>query len=69
MDDGYIRVVSPIDGTPASKAGIKTGDLITHLDGKPILGLSLSQAVKLMRGKVGTSIRLTIIRKNGKTLK
>ncbi len=69
MDDGYVRVVSPIDGTPASKAGIKTGDLITHLDGKPILGLSLSQTVKIMRGKVGTSIRLTILRKNGKTLK
>ena len=69
MDDGYIRVVSPIDGTPASRAGIKTGDLITRIDGKPILGLSLSQAVKLMRGKIGTSIKLTILRKNGKTLK
>ncbi len=62
MEDGFVRVVSPIDGTPAFKSGVQAGDLITHLDGKPVQGLSLSEAVKLMRGEVGTEIKLTIRR-------
>ena len=62
MENGFVRVVSPIDGTPAFKSGVQAGDLITHLDGKPVQGLSLSEAVKLMRGKVGTKIKLTIRR-------
>ena len=62
MEDGFVRVVSPIDGTPAFKSGVQAGDLITHLDGKPVQGLSLSEAVKLMRGKIGTEIKLTIRR-------
>ena len=62
MENGFVRVVSPIDGTPAFKSGVQAGDLITHLDGKPVQGLSLSEAVKLMRGKVGTEIKLTIRR-------
>ena len=62
MENGIVRVVSPIDGTPAFKSGVQAGDLITHLDGKPVQGLSLSEAVKLMRGKVDTEIKLTIRR-------
>ena len=62
MENGLIRVVSPIDDTPAYRSGVQAGDLISHLDGKPVLGLTLSQAVELMRGKVGTDIKLTIRR-------
>ena len=62
MEDGFVKVVSPIDGTPAFKSGVRAGDLITHLDGKPVQGLTLAEAVKLMRGKVGTDIKITIRR-------
>ena len=62
MENGYVKVVSPIDETPAARAGLQPGDLITHLDGKPVLGLTLNQAVELMRGKIGTSITLSIRR-------
>lgn len=64
MEDGFIKVVAPIDDTPAFKAGIQSQDLIVRLDDKPVKGLSLSEAVDIMRGKPGTSIELTIIRKN-----
>ncbi|NQV56410.1 MAG: S41 family peptidase [Rhodospirillales bacterium] len=63
MENGVIKVVSPIDDTPAQRAGILPGDLITHLDGKQVLGLSLSQAVELMRGKVGSDLKMTLQRK------
>ena len=63
MDKGVIKVVSPIDDTPAAKAGVQAGDLITHIDGKPILGMSLREAVTQMRGKVGTKIKIRILRK------
>ena len=62
MENGFVKVISPIDGTPAFKSGVQAGDLITHLDEKPVQGLSLSEAVKLMRGKIGTKIKLTIRR-------
>jgi len=62
MEHGFVKVVSPIDDTPAHRAGLKTGDYITHLDGKPVLGLTLPQAVELMRGDIGTSIKLSIRR-------
>lgn len=62
MQDGVVKVVSPIDDTPAFKAGLQAGDLITHLDRKPVLGLSLAEAVDKMRGKIGSSIELTIRR-------
>jgi len=62
MENGLVRVVSPIDDTPAFRSGVQAGDLITHLDGKSIQGLTLQQAVKMMRGKVGTDIKLTIRR-------
>ena len=62
MEDGFVKVVSPIDGTPAFKSGVQAGDLITHLDGKAVQGLTLAEAVKLMRGKVGTDIKITIRR-------
>ena len=61
-ENDLIKVVSPIDDTPAHRAGIQPNDLITHLDGKPVLGLNLSEAVGLMRGGVGTDIKLTIRR-------
>jgi len=61
-DDGAVKVVSPMRGSPADKAGVKAGDYITHLDGKLIYGLDLDEAVAKMRGPAGTSIRLTIFR-------
>ena len=66
MENGLVKVVSPIDDTPAFEAGVQPGDLITHLDGKPIVGMSLSDAVDKMRGRVGTTIELTI-RREGAT--
>ncbi len=62
MEDGFIKVISPIDDTPAEKAGIKSGDLIIRLDETPVKGLSLSGAVSRMRGEPGTDITLTIVR-------
>ena len=62
MEDGLVKVVSPIDDTPAFKAGIKAGDYITHLDAKPIMGMSLAEAVDAMRGKVGSPVELTVRR-------
>ncbi|MFQ5985040.1 MAG: S41 family peptidase [Alphaproteobacteria bacterium] len=63
MENGLVKVVSPIDDTPAFRAGIQPGDLITHLDGEPVLGLTLSDAVERMRGLVDTDIVLTVRRK------
>ena len=62
MENGFIKVISPIDDTPAQKAGIKAGDLIIRLDEKPVKDMSLSDAIKIMRGKPGTSITLTVQR-------
>jgi len=62
MENGYIKVVSPIDDTPAQKAGIKTGDLIIKIDDKPVKGMSLTEAVKMMRGEPGSKIVLNIVR-------
>ncbi len=62
MEDGFVKVISPIDDTPAQKAGVKAGDLIIKLDEKPVKGLSLEEAVQLMRGKPGTVLTLTIMR-------
>ncbi len=63
MENQIVKVVSPIDDTPASKAGLQANDLITHLDGEQIVGLTLEQAVEKMRGPVNTPILLTIVRK------
>jgi len=62
LEKGLVKVISPIDDTPAFRAGVQPGDLITHLDGEQILGLTLADAVDKMRGKVGTDIKLTIRR-------
>ncbi len=62
MENGFVKVVSPIDDTPAQRAGVKAGDLIVRLDDKPVKGMSLTEAVKIMRGEPGTDIELTIIR-------
>lgn len=62
MENGLVKVVSPIDDTPAFRAGIEAGDLVTHLDEEPVLGLTLSQAVEKMRGEVGTDIKLRVRR-------
>lgn len=62
MEDGLIKVVAPIDDTPAARAGIRTGDLIVRIDGQPVKGLSLSDAVDLMRGEPGSVIELSIVR-------
>ena len=62
MENGLVKVVSPIDDTPAARAGLKAGDFITHLDGEQVLGLSLQEAVEKMRGPVNSAIKLTIAR-------
>jgi len=62
MEDGFVKVISPIDDTPAERAGVKAGDLIVRLDDTPVKGMSLNDAVKKMRGKKGTDIILTIVR-------
>ena len=62
LENGFVKVISPIDGTPAEKAGIESGDLIIKLDGKPVKGMSLNDAVNLMRGEKGSGIELTIVR-------
>ncbi|MGI9504253.1 MAG: S41 family peptidase [Geminicoccaceae bacterium] len=62
MENGLVKVVSPIDDTPAYRAGIQAGDIITHIDSEPVLGLSLSEAVEKMRGPVDTLIALTLRR-------
>lgn len=62
MEDGFVKVVSPIDDTPAQKAGVRAGDLIIRLDDTAVKGLSLNDAVKMMRGAPGTDITLTIVR-------
>ncbi len=62
MENGFVKVVSPIDDTPAQRAGMKAGDLIVRLDEKPVKGMSLADAVKIMRGNPGDDILLTVIR-------
>ena len=64
MEAGVVKVISPIDGTPADQAGIKAGDYIVKIGKEQVQGKSLMEAVKLMRGPVGTSIELTVRRKN-----
>ncbi len=63
MENGLVKVISPIDDTPAARAGLKPGDLITQLDGKPVQGMTLPQAVEKMRGPVNSDVKLTIRRK------
>jgi carboxyl-terminal processing protease len=62
QEDGFVKVVSPIDGTPASEAGIEAGDFITHVNGESLLGLLLDDAVEMMRGPVGSEIVITVVR-------
>lgn len=62
MEDGVVKVISPIEDTPAFRAGIKTGDLIVKLDDTVVKGMTLNDAIKLMRGKPNTSIKITIVR-------
>ena len=62
MEDGFVKVIAPIDDTPASRAGMEAGDLIIRLDDTPVKGMSLGEAVKLMRGKPGSDIVLTVVR-------
>jgi carboxyl-terminal processing protease len=62
QEEGFVKVVSPIDGTPADEAGIEAGDFITHVDGESVLGLTLDKAVDLMRGPVGSEIIITVVR-------
>ncbi len=62
QEEGFVKVVSPIDDTPADQAGVEAGDFITHVDGESVLGLGLDQAVDLMRGPVGSEIIITVVR-------
>jgi len=66
MENGLVKVIAPIDDTPASRAGMLPNDLISELDGKPVLGLTLSEAVELMRGEKGKPITLTVLREGEK---
>lgn len=70
MENGFVKVITPIEDTPAARAGIRTNDIIIKLDEKPVKGMTLSEAVRLMRGRPGSRIKLTIIREgNGRPLK
>ena len=62
QEEGFVKVVSPIDGTPADAAGVLAGDFITHVDGESLLGMSLDEAVEIMRGPVGSEIIITVVR-------
>jgi carboxyl-terminal processing protease len=62
QEDGFVKVVSPMDGTPADQAGVEAGDFITQVDGESLLGLTLDKAVELMRGPVGSEIIITVVR-------
>ena len=62
MENGVVKVVTPIDDTPASRAGMRPNDYITHIDGTPILGMTLSDAVDKMRGPANSSVLLTVVR-------
>lgn len=66
MESGVVKVVSPIDDTPAHKAGLKPGDYIVNIDGQPVVGMTLNDAVDKMRGKIGSKVKLTIRRFNQK---
>jgi carboxyl-terminal processing protease len=66
QEEGFIKVVSPIDSTPAAEAGIEAGDFITHVDGESMLGLTLDEAVEKMRGPVGSEIIITVVREGEK---
>lgn len=66
MENSVVKVVSPIDDTPAARAGIQSGDLIVELDGKQVMGMTLNEAIEKMRGKVGTEIVLTVVREGAK---
>ena len=67
MEDGFVKVIAPIDDTPAQRAGVEAGDLIIRLDDTPVKGMSLADAVNLMRGEPGTNIVLTIVREGNDT--
>ena len=62
MDDGVLKVIAPLDDTPAARAGILANDLITRLDGEEVIGMTLSEAIEKMRGRVNTPVILTILR-------
>lgn len=64
MEEGLVKVISPIDDTPAAKAGLEAGDFISLIDDEPVFGMSLNEAVKKMRGKIGSPIRVMILREN-----
>ena len=64
QEEGFVKVVSPMDGTPADAAGVEAGDFITHVDGESLLGLDLNQAVELMRGPIGSEIIITVVRED-----
>lgn len=62
MENGAIKIISPIDDTPAAKAGLQSGDFITHADDEPLMGLTLNEAIERLRGPIGTTVKITIIR-------
>jgi carboxyl-terminal processing protease len=67
MEDGFVKIIAPIDDTPAFRAGVKAGDVIVKIEDRPVKGMDLNEAVKLMRGKPGTPITLTIVREGQET--
>ena len=66
QEDGLVKVISPMDDTPAAEAGVKAGDFITHVNGEPLMGLTLDQSVDMMRGEIGSEVTITILREGEK---
>ena len=66
QEDGLVKVISPMDDTPAAEAGVKAGDFITHVNGEPLMGLTLDQSVDMMRGEIGSEVTVTILREGEK---
>lgn len=64
QEDGFVRVITPMDGTPAMEAGVEAGDFITHVNAEPLLGLTLEEAVDMMRGPIGSEIIITLVRED-----
>ncbi len=67
MDDGFVKVITPMDDTPAERAGIEPGDLIVQLDGTPTKGMNINEAIEIMRGEPGSDIKLTVVRSGAST--
>ena len=69
QEQGFVKVITPLDDTPASRAGVLAGDIITHLNGESVQGLTLAESVEQMRGKPGTKIKISVFREGSRTIR